>query len=176
MNKIHIAMYKGKGRIRDKIVDLFTGNLGYTHCELVITPQKTIGSHYLYKNGVQYFYYNNIYNNPRWDIYEVDGDLQVALKYARKQVGTPYDLAGVILYFIGLTYGDSRKGVWCSEYLAEVINRANKSKINTMIMPNILIKVLKKSFSAVHIVRYLNPKCKTITNCKEIDELGRIEA
>ncbi len=165
-------MYKGKGRIRDKIVDFFTGNLGYTHCELVITPQKTIGSHYLYKSGVQYFYYNNIYNNPRWDIYEVDGELQVALKYARKQVGTPYDLKGVLLYFIGLKFGDDRKGVWCSEYLAEVINRTTGSKINTMIMPNVFLKHLLKDFGAMLV---LSHKCKTITNCKEIDVLGRVK-
>ena len=138
---VDIAFFKAKrGGFDDKVIDLVTGRRGYSHCEVVIAPNTTVGAHATGK-GVATYYYTDLHNNPDWDIVRFEhGDLERVKDFLIYQLGKPYDYIGVALYAIGLEIYQS-KGVWCSE-LCEYALIASGSEYTSdeeMPMPNDLI-------------------------------------
>lgn len=145
MPKLRIAMYKAKyGDWTDKLIDWFTGGGGYSHCELVINANRTIGSH-IAVGGVSYFYYDDIYTNQRWDIFELDSMDRVAIAYAEKQLGKKYDLVGLVLNFLLPVFsikGKDNGKWWCSELVMAAINKQLPSGYPTQVSPNDIIQIL----------------------------------
>ena len=171
MKKIHLAFYKAKmGGIDDRFIDRFSGQLGYSHCELVIDKNTMIGSHYK-ANGVKKFYYNDVYNSKYWDIYEIDLEDVDTTKFAEDFIGTPYDKFGVVLTFFGFKTGDPDK-MWCSEFLAEAINTSvAHGYIDPLVMPNELLEDLINNFGATKLVSTASGSKEDLT---VLDKYGRI--
>jgi len=184
MNKQRIAFFKAsKDDWFGKAIDLFSGRVGYSHCELVIDSKTMIGSHYL-RGGTGVFYYNNIYNSKNWDIYEIDLDSEKILEEAHKRVGMEYDTLGVVLHFIGLNIGDKEAKEWCSEHTATCIREALviPEVIDALPMPNEHYLELREK---IGLRKVLAPKTtesdlgfktdlRFKTNIKEIDRYGRV--
>jgi len=173
MKKLNIAFFKSThGNYQDKIIDLGSGADGYSHCEIVIDAQTSIGAHYE-QNGVIEYRYNNIYDLDCWDIIELPIKGSPAKVKAVQMVGTPYDLRGVILYYFKLKFGASNKAVWCSEMCALCINESEKILDDTLIMPNDLFNILK-NHGGSKIVKTNSKKKNKNTKNPIIDRFGRI--
>lgn len=173
---IDIAFFKAKhGQLDDKLIDFFSGRIGYSHCEFVVDPYNTIGSHAL-TNGVARFKYNNIYNNPAWDIIRVpEADYKKALEYAEVHIGDSYDFLGVALHYIGIDIYEERDGQWCSEFCDNCIAASvDRSKWQTSLpMPNeLFVHMLNKLGS--YKVQNLDAGNKPTYAKLPIDYLGRI--
>jgi len=174
MRNARIAFYKAKhGQVDDKFIDFFSGRKGYSHCEIVINDTTMIGAHYL-AGGVKKFYYNNIYDSEYWDIFEIpDVSHAKVSAYAHKQLGLGYDTAGVVLYFIGLTMGDSEDKVWCSELCARALNNnMDKRYIYPLTMPNDLYLDII-SLGAQQVGKVVNATSKQSYK-PEVDRFGRV--
>ena len=180
MEKLRIAFYKASnGQFDDKFIDKFSGNLGYSHCEVVLNESTMIGAHYL-ADGVNTFYYNNIYTSGYWDVLELDLPSDLPIEYANTCIGVGYDVLGVVLYFIGLTFGDDKDKVWCSEFCARVINKATNEKKHkliedVLIMPNDLYAYMKDELGATRVTNLKSKKRARSTKQPEIDRFGRIK-
>ena len=180
MSKLRVAFYRAEyGELDDKYIDRFSGNKGYSHCELVLDAKTMIGSHYL-RGGVNIFHYNDIYASKYWDIVEINIDNKYAVEYAKETVGVGYDTIGVICEFHGLGYCKNLDKVWCSEHTAKCMNRTFDqrgfaiSKIrNTRIMPNELFTYMMKDLGG-KIVRS-TASSSNIYYKPEVDRFGRIE-
>jgi hypothetical protein len=172
MKKLHIAFYKASnGKWDDKLIDKFSGNLGYSHCEIVINANTMIGAHYE-AGGVKKFRYNDVYNSSLWDVYELDLPAKKAKQFVHDMLDTPYDTKGVVLHFLGLHYGDREDMVWCSELCSLAVNIANEHMfIDTLIMPNDMIPILKENGA-----KLLTKKLASSRETRPvIDRFGRVE-
>ena len=180
MNKLRIAFYKAQnGNWDDKLIDRFSGGLGYSHCEVVVNSTTMIGAHYLAK-GVAKFRYNDIYSDPMWDIYEIDMDNAQTISYAEFMVGRlGYDTTGVVLYFIGLHMGDDKTDVWCSEFCARAINKGFNPKgvdkliDNVLTMPNEFYTDFL-ALGAIKVNKLNARRNRTHKNKPTIDRYGRV--
>ena len=180
--KMRVAFYKAnKGGLDDKFINRFSGNLGYSHCEVVLDNQHGISAH-MQTNGVAIFTYPDLLNSEYWDVYELDipySDRAITL--AKHFIGTKYDYIGVVLWFIGLKTGDSKYKFWCSEFTAYIIrqhlfqmNETVQPIEDTRLMPNELIKILKDRYNA-KLVSDSNSLQATInSNKSKVDRWGRI--
>jgi len=180
--KMRVAFYKAnKGGLDDKFINRFSGNLGYSHCEIVLDNQHGISAH-MQTNGVAIFTYPDLLNSEYWDIYELDipySDRAISL--AKHFVGAKYDYLGVATKFIGYDIVPNDEKVWCSEYVAIILNIAVVNKlplgsntISTREMPNDLFNILKIRFNA-KLVSDSNSLQATInSNEVKVDRWGRI--
>lgn len=116
-----IAFYKGRKRIFNFLTSFWL-NGKYSHCELIVKENadgsfQCLSSSFLDK-GVRS---KDIFlDADHWDILEIEGDLDYALKWFDSHKGQPYDvlgLAGFILRFVG----QSKSRWFCSEAIAEML-------------------------------------------------------
>jgi len=188
MKKVRVAFYKAKeGGLDDKFINRFSGNLGYSHCELVLNSKRDVSAH-MQTGGVAIFYYPNLLASKYWDVYELDLPMSGGvIKAVMKSLGTKYDFLGVALKFIGITIPNDEK-VWCSEYLLMMINEAidnynKKNKLHydngaivkitdTRIMPNDAYLLLKRKFN-MRLISDSNSLEATYTSTK-VDRWGRV--
>jgi hypothetical protein len=171
MGDIYIAFFKAKyGQWDDKLIDKFSGNIGYSHCEFVVDENTTIGSHAL-AGGVTRFKYNNILADERWDVLRIYGTYVESLIYAEKHIGDPYDFLGVALHYIGIDIYESRKGQWCSEFCHNVVKAGKMmySYKDPLPMPNELYKTLLENGAKPVPITYASTETKP-----EIDYLGHV--
>ena len=144
MAKLRLAFFKAKcGAFDDRVIDFWTGGSGYSHCELVINSKRTAGSH-IAADGVAYFYYDNIFANGKWDIYEIESPSNAAVSFMETQIGKKYDLLGLILTFIIPIKKQYNDKWWCSEILMAAINKQLIQNHPTNISPNKLVEILKR--------------------------------
>ena len=181
MGKLRVAFYKSEmGGLDDKFIDKFSGNKGYSHCELIINSKTTISAH-MQSNGIWISKYPNIYESEYYDVYELNiSKRNKSIQKAISMVGVPYDYIGVALWFIGLKFGDSKNKFWCSEYLAYIVNdhialsKRDDFIEDTRVMPNELIEIFKDKYNA----RLLKPSTHSSRDKKdkkyELDRWGRI--
>ena len=178
MKKLRVAFLKAdSGQMDDKFIDKFSGNLGYSHCEMVVNPGTMIGAHYNAK-GVKKFHYNNVYHSDMWDIVEIDLDGKHAIKYMEDMLDTPYDALGVVLFFIGVRRGDKSDAVWCSEvcsYACNIVFKENNIDqiLPGTIMPNDLFDLLVNEYGG-DVVNTVDSR-KKVKEKLELDRFGRIK-
>lgn len=178
MSKLRVAFYKARyGGFDDHVINRFSGNIGYSHCEVVVDSTTMVGAHYS-NDGVRIFKYNNVYSSGLWDVIEIDLPRSIAVQRAKQsainRVG--YDAVGVALQFIHMPIYKDKSKVWCSEFCAKVINYTAKEayKLNTRIMPNELYTTMIDKLNGKRIYRPLlsgdDANYKPV-----IDRFGRVE-
>jgi len=149
--KLQIGFYKAKyGGIDDKLINYFSGNNGYSHCEIVLNKNQMIGAH-MQTGNVAIYNYPDVYSSKYWDIVELPLYMNNNFTKGLKEcVGTPYDTLGVVLSFIGVTQLSRDDKVWCSEFCTIHHNRMGKKakKIPTLIMPNELYRRLYDMYNS----------------------------
>ncbi len=173
--KLEIAFYKAKyGGIDDKFINYFSGKEGYSHCEVVMSATHMIGAHYT-GNGVNNFYYNNVYNSKYWDIVSIEVSDDNYKAFCEAMVGTPYDTLGVALSFIGINQIAREHKVWCSEFCALAYNSSDKHILrDTLVMPNELFVTLMYLGGTIVKSTAGSELDKRGDNKQEIDRYGRV--
>lgn len=115
-----VAFYKGTDKIFNKGV-AWWDNGPYSHCEIIVgeTPQGSVClSSSASDGGVRA---KVIKLNPeKWDIVEVDGDLDFALKVFSKHAGCGYDYLGLVGFLVRVIPGEKDK-FFCSELCAMML-------------------------------------------------------
>ena len=108
------ANYKGKGRLFDKLIRLWTRS-HYSHTELIIDGVWYSSS---YRDGGARA--KRIINpNPNnWDFVEVEIDQAYAMHVFNKHKGQGYDRLGIFFSQITPLNIHSKNKVWCSELVA----------------------------------------------------------
>ena len=142
---IKLAFYKAeKGRWDDKIIDLFTGQLGYSHVAFV-EKDNTILESYQSK-GVTRTYTN--LDDDCWDIVEVPNfDYFKVENKLLSQLGNQYDWVGLIInWLIPIQFFfrddlDPQRKWWCSEYIAWGLGLEDNN-----ISPNTLFKIIIEEY------------------------------
>lgn len=93
---MHIALYKGRGRLFSKIVCFWTQS-PYSHCELVFSDGMC-GSSYDLDLGVRL---TKIDFDPRhWDFLKIEGDEEYARSWFEAHAKEPYDYVGLLSYVL----------------------------------------------------------------------------
>jgi hypothetical protein len=173
MAKLRVAFFKASsGELDDKLIDLVTGNDGFSHCELMFSIKHTIAAHYL-NGGVIECYYNNLSSDPRWVILEkeVSGYYKSStLNLAKSFLGQGYDTKGVVCTaLLNRPICIDKNSTWCSKLIARCMIDQIDKDIN--IMPNDLYKALL--YSGWRIVDK-TLQSKNNKSDKELDRFGRI--
>ncbi|QDJ13073.1 enoyl-CoA hydratase [Mergibacter septicus] len=139
MNKIYLALYKGKPsskieRIKDGLIRFFTKGI-YSHCELVVERVEYLNG-YHYEREIIYDCYSssprdggvrkkqiNI-NKDKWDLIQLDNITEEQIKsYFEKTKGKKYDIFGALGVVFGLRERKSR--FFCSEWCFNAIFNSN---------------------------------------------------
>ena len=175
---VYVTFYKSTfGEWDDKIIDKVTGGLGYSHCEILTSTNKSIGAHYK-DGGVIECEYNDILDDPRWDVYVLDIDPDKVMKYLIGALGDPYDLKGVLITALTPFKKDNKGSKWCSELCSKALNEELKDQFNPLSMPNELARKI-----------IVHPKSTYLSNRKldgslvdwlfntrdELDRYGRVK-
>ena len=178
MKKMRVAFYKAnEGGYDDKFIDKFSGNLGYSHCEIVASNTEGISAH-MQTGGVSSFIYPDLLNSKYWDVYELDIHYSAnAIKTAKDMIGTKYDYLGVATSFIGIDLPNDSK-VWCSEFVLEIVNVAIREKginpLKTRLMPNQAYTLLQKELNAKLISNSTSLQATYNSKAKKTDRWGRL--
>jgi hypothetical protein len=175
MEKVAVAFFKAwEGELDDKLIDIVTGFQGFSHCELVITKNHTIGAHYI-NDGVVECFYKDIYSDPRWSILEKEvgeGQRRNIIQKGISYLGRGYDTKGVVCTaLLKKPLCINKKETWCSKLVAKCIK--HELDIGSIdLMPNELFKMmLDKGWRISHRKKLSAPLEKD----KEIDRFGRIK-
>jgi hypothetical protein len=170
---LQVAFFKAwKGGIDDKLIDIVTGNGGYSHCELVVGNNTTIASHYI-DNSVIICEYQNLLANALWDVLEINvknKEFNKIKAYAETLLGVEYDTKGVTCTaLVGKPVCINNRKIWCSKLIARSLKSSSLfSDININSMPNELYEYLTdKGFLRVSSLASSMP-----TNA--LDRYGRI--
>ena len=181
MDKMRIAFYRAdEGGYDDKFIDRFSGDLGYSHCEIVLSSTSAISAH-MQAGGVKKFTYPNLYHSRYWDIYELDIPyVDEAIEYALSLLNTKYDTLGVALKFIGINIKNDEK-VWCSEFMLDVLNIALQYSYRTdtirdsRIMPNDAFILINERFNPRLISNSYSLESTFGSHPQEVDRWGRVK-
>jgi hypothetical protein len=139
---VFVSFFKAdRGEWDDKLIDKLTGGLGYSHCEILVSDNKSIGSHYI-DGGVIECEYNNLLSDPRWDIWVLDITPAKVMKYLKDSLGEPYDAKGVIVTALTPFKYDVEGAKWCSELCAKALNEELKDYFDPLAMPNDLVRAI----------------------------------
>jgi len=134
MSKIRVAFFKAShGQLDDKIIDLGSGRLGYSHCEMLVGDNVTIGAHYTDGKVVE-SYYPNILTSLAWTVLELNAPKAIEQRM-KAQLGVEYDTAGVACKFVGLRACIDPSKTWCSKAVAHALRMDDID-----IMPNYLFE------------------------------------
>ena len=183
---MRVAFYRSdEGGYDDKFIDKFSGNIGYSHCEIVVSSVEGISAH-MQTGGVASFYYPDLLNSKYWDVYEIDIPYSAkAMGEARDMIGTKYDFLGVGAKFINIDLHNNYK-VWCSEFTLMVINKAiedfneNTAVVpislieDERVMPNEAFELLKKKFTIKLVSENTSLQATYNSKAKNTDRWGRI--
>lgn len=142
METIHIAFYKGKKRLFNKLTAWWTQG-EYSHCELIESfiegDLAVCHSSSFMDGGVREKLIN--LEKDKWDIVSIpvcDGTKATAIEWFKKHQGDKYDLLG-LLGFIWTPTRHSIDKWFCSEAVAEAISFEESWRQH----PNMLAAVTK---------------------------------
>lgn len=114
--KVRIAFYKAKGNYVDKAIRIWT-NSPYSHCEIVI--DKNWYSSSPRDNGVRFKQIEPEIDS--WDYVEVDINIDRLNKVYEEHKNQGYDYLGIALCMILPLGRNSKKKMFCSEFIAMVL-------------------------------------------------------
>jgi len=140
-----LAFYKKeKGKLLDKVIDLFTGRNGYSHVEIVFDGTHEINKEYNYSKANCFgisgreniVRYKDIdLTNGHWDIYQVTGLFNTTIDdfqerrikdKANKYLDLKYDYIGILFDWV-IPVGFQLNNKWyCSELANMLIKRGHK--------------------------------------------------
>lgn len=116
-----MAFYIGeKGTILDRIIDIWSGWYGYSHCELVFSDGMSFSASP--REGKVRF--KRIDYDDKWVIRDLPFSYEmedVIRGRCREYLGKSYDYIGVLLYYGLFTDIYDKKKWWCSEICAKLI-------------------------------------------------------
>lgn len=125
------AFYKGEGNAFNGFIRFWDGGI-YSHCELVFSDGMSASASW--RDGRQVRLKMIEYDADNWDFIELPPELEESARTFFEQTkGRPYDLVGQIRFLIAPVRG-SRKGFWCSEWLAAALGSPEPWRYS----PNIL--------------------------------------
>jgi hypothetical protein len=173
MAKLRVAFFKADaGQLDDKLIDLVTGNDGFSHCEIMFSVNHTIAAHYI-NNGVIECYYNNLSSDSRWVILEKEVSnyyKSSTFNLAKSFLGKKYDTKGVVCTaLLKRPICTNKDSTWCSKLVARCMIDQIDKDIN--IMPNDLYNTLLDNGWRV---THKTLQSKYNKSNKEIDRFGRI--
>lgn len=95
---MRIALYKGKTRLFDRLIQWWTRS-EYSHCEIIFSENGSTGESYcasssVLDGGIRFKWM--VLNPAKWDIIEVEGNVERAFQWFAHRIGTPYDLRGIL--------------------------------------------------------------------------------
>jgi len=147
-----IILYKAStGTIIDKVINVWTGSYGYSHCEVTFdhiyrSGQKQLCCSASPRSNKVRFTYINI-QSKHWEIIDIpeinnaEKENEI-FKYLKELEGQKYDWFGIFFYFVlPKIKKQSDKKWWCSEICASVLDKFVKSQ-KFRISPNKLAKNL----------------------------------
>jgi len=146
-----VAFYIAEsGNFVDKIINLWTGFYGYSHCEIVFENFGPTEDYHKYlccsaapREGKVRFKEIDIYSK-HWHVIDLDDDINenTAFDYVNKMIGAKYDWKGILLYFIFMFIKKQDKNKWwCSEFVGNFLNEFYKPT-KFRVSPNRLAKKL----------------------------------
>jgi hypothetical protein len=172
MATIKVAFFKAdKGEWDDKLIDLATGRLGFSHCELVVNRKTTYGAHFIDGKVIK-CHYNDIFTDPRWVVIEKEIDKatkNAIIDWAKdEELGKEYDVMGVVCSTLikrGLCVDPDE--TWCSKMVANCL-----ALEETDVTPNeLFVTLTDNGFRKISILESDKETKKEV----EIDRLGRIK-
>ena len=149
-----VILYKSEtGTMIDKVINLWTGLYGYSHCEIVFdklythNEEKYMCCSSSPRDGQVRFEQINI-NSRHWeiiDVPEIDSIIKEkeVFDFMSKMKGAKYDWKGIFLTFIfqWIHKQDNDKW-WCSEICGFILNKFVDGDLKYRISPNQLAKKL----------------------------------
>ncbi|BFU60756.1 MULTISPECIES: enoyl-CoA hydratase [Rodentibacter] len=134
MNKIYLALYKGDGDWKDKIIRFFTKGK-YSHCEIAIERLENWGQ-YDYRPVYDCYTSSprdggvrckqiNVADNTKWDLIPLDNVTEAQIKaYFDRTSGAKYDWWGVLGIVLGIK--QQRSKYFCSEWCFNAIKGSDE--------------------------------------------------
>ena len=138
------------GTFMDKLINVWTGLYGYSHCEIVFDKMPQKNGKYLCCSSSPRdlkvrFNYIDI-KSKHWHIVDIPSNSKIddeVYKEMKKLEGAKYDWKGIFLTFI-FSWVDKQdnKKWWCSEIVAHILNKFY-IPMKLRVHPNRLAKTLK---------------------------------
>jgi len=127
---MQVAFYKGRKRLFNRLVSWWTRG-PYSHCEVVlghaVGDLTLCGSSSFRDRGVRV---KAIRLDPaKWDILDVEGDLNAARKWFAENEGRRYDVRG-LFGFVWSANRDSKGKVFCNEACSESMGLTGGARFN----------------------------------------------
>lgn len=116
--KVQIGFYKGKGRIFDYLVKLFTFSK-FSHCAIITRKEKNYmcGFTALPFRGVDYF--EQFYDENEWEFFDTNTSNANLIDFYYKTKDCKYDYCGCINCII--KFHQHKNRYFCSEWCAEFL-------------------------------------------------------
>lgn len=130
-----IALYKGRGRIFNKLISWWTRG-PYSHCELIFSDGLSASSSFLDK-GVRFKNINYAAHPENWDFIELDKsfDELFARQFFLDRVGLGYDVQG-ILGFVFRRVSHWKKKWFCDEIVLASLGIKDSWRFNPNDVPS----------------------------------------
>lgn len=149
MEKVYLALYKGKGNWVDKIIRFFTKGK-YSHCELAVERHKFYTGERLPE--ISYDCYSssprdggvrrktiNVQDNQQWDLILLPNvNPNTIYAYFSKTKGQKYDFWGAIGVVLGMNH--DRQKFFCSEWCWQALKGGEQG---WRFSPNLLAEIAK---------------------------------
>jgi len=149
-----IAFYiASTGTLIDKLINVWTGFYGYSHCEIVFDhieisdDDKWWACSAAPRDGEVRFKKIDIHSS-HWELIDIptvntkDDELKV-YNFLKEYEGSKYDWQGILLYFIfAFMKKQDNKKWWCSEICAYTLREFIDPKLSYRISPNKFAKKL----------------------------------
>jgi hypothetical protein len=134
-----VAFYKGRSRLFNRLVSWWTRS-EYSHCEVVLGHAvgglTLCGSASFMDGGVRV---KAIHLDPvKWDVLDVQGDLNAARQWFADNNGRRYDARG-IFGFVWSASRDSRGRLFCSEACAAALGLKGGERFSPGLLRQALI-------------------------------------
>ena len=147
--KFYLAFYKAnckKAHWDDKIINWWTGSIGFSHVEIVIDYENgkmVMLSSSPRDGGVRMKEHR--YDESIWEYVEVDLTLSHVMNIFKLTDGAKYDWMGILGFVI--PFKDSTKDWFCSEWCSNVLKTYGNEKLLLLepskISPNKLYTLMK---------------------------------
>ncbi|WP_454255192.1 hypothetical protein [Pseudomonas sp. Marseille-Q8238] len=143
MGLIHLAMYKGKGRLFNRLIRIWTGSI-YSHCELVMPDGRWLSASAM-DGGVRA---KRIEQTPgHWDLIPLpwaNAD-HIESVFARHQ-GQGYDWAGIFLSQLLSTGLHSERRMFCSEFCAAALGYTGAQRFSPVLLAEVVRRTNRLPF------------------------------
>ena len=122
-----IAFYKGPGTIFDRMIGFYTASK-YSHVELI----DDMGNWYTSSPRDGGVVIGRIFpTESHWDIYDIDINERLVVKFFHREMGKKYDWLGILLSQLFKMDIHNRNRWFCSEIVHGALIEAGMSKIHT---------------------------------------------